>query len=301
MASFSLFAVLLILLFAARSNASRLYPTSQESNKETNLSVQPRLLQGLTDTSENNGYVHFYAADHQMQGEYYGVSVIMDVYDFLLTNDQFTVSSVKIFSDEGDAIQIGWEVHPQFYGGDSSAHLSAFWFVKTMKTADGYQYACFNTNCSTGFQPEAGAPIALGDVIEPVSEPHGTKQNITIKVIKDSASGDWLVYYGFNRPDPTLIGRYPKSLFTNGLADRATHITIGGYVVAGNTGLVPMGSGYLPTNDSRSMAFSNIQVIDQSGKASLLIHGFRGYTTPYSVSPMINGEFFYGGPYRTTM
>uniref|UniRef100_A0ACD5ZXH8 Uncharacterized protein n=1 Tax=Avena sativa TaxID=4498 RepID=A0ACD5ZXH8_AVESA len=303
MASFSLFTVLLILLFAAGTNASRLYPTSQESSKETNLLVQPRLLQGLTDTSEN-GYIHVYGADHQMQGEYYGVSVTMDVYDFLLTNDQYTVSSVKIFSDEGDAIQIGWEVHPQLYGGDSSAHLSAFWFVKTMETG-GFQYACFNTNCSTGFQPEAGAPIALGDVIEPVSKPHGAKQNITIKVNKDSASGDWLVYYGFNQADPMLIGRYPKSLFTGGLADRATHITIGGYVVAGNTGLVPMGSGYLPTNDNRSMAdaasFSNIQVIDQNAKASLLTHDFRGYTTLYSVSPMINGQFFYGGPYRTTM
>ncbi|KAM0823967.1 hypothetical protein ACQ4PT_070516 [Festuca glaucescens] len=171
------------------------------------------------------------------------------------------------------------------------------------READGYKHACINTNCPTGFQPEAGAPIVLGDVIEPVSQPKGAKQTITIKVIKDSASGDWLVHYGFNQGHPRLIGRYPKSLFTGGLADRATHINIGGAVLAGNTGLVPMGSGYLPSNDSMAAAFSNIEIIDRNGKASLLNHDFPGYINKadtYSVSPVINGQFFYGGPCRTT-
>jgi hypothetical protein len=124
-------------------------------------------------------------------------------------------------------------------------------------------------------------------------------------MIQDSELGDWLVHYGFNQGDPKLIGRYPKSLFTGGLADRATHINIGGVVQASNTGLVPMGSGYLPTNDSMAMAasFSNIEIIDRNGKALLLNHDFPGYSSKpdvYSVSPVINGQFFYGGPYRTT-
>ncbi|KAM0904954.1 hypothetical protein ACQ4PT_017681 [Festuca glaucescens] len=229
----------------------------------------------------------------------------MDVYDFLLTSDQYSLAGVRIFN-EGDGaatslsfIQIGWEVSPRTYDGDSGTHLYASWSV------DGNKHFCINTNCLTGFQPEAGAPIALGDVIAPVSQPQGAKQTITIKVIKDSTSGDWLVHYGFNQGEPKLIGRYPKSLFTGGLADRATHINIGGVVVASNTGLVPMGSGYLATNDSMAMAasFSNIEIIDRNGKASLLNHDFPGYASKpdtYSVSPVINGQFFYGGPYRTT-
>ena len=48
---------------------------------------------------------------------------------------------------------------------------------------DDFQNVCINTDCP-GFEPEAGAPIVLGDAIEPVSQPKGVKQNITIKVIK---------------------------------------------------------------------------------------------------------------------
>ena len=126
-------------------------------------------------------------------------------------------------------------------------------------------------------------------------------------MIQDSASGDWLVHCGFNNHDTTLIGRYPKSLFTGGFGDRATNIHIGSIVMARNTGLVPMGSGYLPTNDTMATAtaasFSNIQIIDQNGHASLLSHDLPGYMSRpdlYSVSPVINGHFFYGGPYQTT-
>jgi hypothetical protein len=49
-------------------------------------------------------------------GEYYGVSVTMDVYNFLLTSDQYSLAGVRIFN-KGDGaatslslIQIGWEV-----------------------------------------------------------------------------------------------------------------------------------------------------------------------------------------------
>jgi hypothetical protein len=48
---------------------------------------------------------------------------------------------------------------------------------------DGLQNYCMNSNCLV-FQPEAGAPTALGDVIEPVSQPKGVKQSITIKIVK---------------------------------------------------------------------------------------------------------------------
>lgn len=51
---------------------------------------------------------------------------------------------------------------------------------------------------------------------------------VYLLVIQDSASGYWLVHYGFNQHDPTsLVGCYPKSLFTGGLADRVTDIHTG--------------------------------------------------------------------------
>jgi hypothetical protein len=42
---------------------------------------------------------------------------------------------------------------------------------------------CANAGCA-GFQPEKGAPIAPGGVIQNVTQPMGLKQNITIKIIK---------------------------------------------------------------------------------------------------------------------
>ncbi|KAM0844293.1 hypothetical protein ACQ4PT_057156 [Festuca glaucescens] len=207
----------------------------------------------------------------------------MDVYDFSLASDQYSLALVHIFNPGDGAvtsmnsIQIGWE-------------------------NDGYQNThCLNTACP-GFQPEAGAAIFLGDVIEPVSQPNGVKQNITIKVLKvDRASGDWLVHYGFNQHEPTLIGRYPKSLFTGGLAERASDITIGGAVMTPrSTDLVPMGSGYLPST-TVAAAFSNFQIIDQNGQASLVNQNLPVHVTQpgmYSVTPVINGQFFYGGPFQ---
>jgi hypothetical protein len=119
-------------------------------------------------------------------------------------------------------------------------------------------------------------------------------------MMQDVASGDWLVHCGFNQQEPALIGRYPKSLFPGGLADRATHIDIGGVVVAHSTDLVPMGSGYLPST-SVAASFNNFQVIDQNGQASLVNHkdlpGDLTQPDTYTVSPIVNGQFFYGNVY----
>jgi hypothetical protein len=121
-------------------------------------------------------------------------------------------------------------------------------------------------------------------------------------VPQDRASGDWLVHYGFNQHEPTLIGRYPKSLFTGGLAERASDITIGGAVMTPrSTDLVPMGSGYLPST-TVAAAFSNFQIIDQNGQASLVNQDLPVRVTRpgmYSVTPVINGQFFYGGPFQS--
>jgi hypothetical protein len=111
--------------------------------------------------------------------------------------------------------------------------------------------------------------------------------------------GDWLVYYGLSQDNPALIGRFPKSLFTGGMANRATGIRFGGYVETRTTNLAPMGSGYLPTDDRVSASMSNIQFIDQNGRASLVIQDspiIISDSNIYEVSPISNGQFFFGGP-----
>ncbi|KAI5009816.1 hypothetical protein ZWY2020_011953 [Hordeum vulgare] len=264
--------LLVLLFFVGGANAALFFPTSLE-----------------------------YAYHHLEAGGsvgYYGVSVTMDVYALSLSNDQNSLAAVQISSGRDSIIRMAWEVYPRLYGGDSRSHLSAMW------TNDGYRKTtCINTNCPVGFQPEAGAPFVLGDIIDPVSQSSGIRQSLTIKIIKDSASGDWLLHCGLNQRDPALIGRFPKSLFTGGLADRATIINIGGIAAGRTTDLPPMGSGYLPTNGTMATAtaasFSNILIFHENGQSSLLPDNLPAYLTlpdAYSASPVIKGKFFYGGP-----
>ncbi|XBI12061.1 hypothetical protein VPH35_138986 [Triticum aestivum] len=228
--------VWMVLLAGSGTHAAELYPTNQQvkpqkSSNETSLLRQRLLSQVSPLDAESGGSQTYYFAAHQTAASdegYYGFTATMDVYNFNLGTEQYTVGSMDLF-DVGDgeptsynAIQIGWEVSPKMYG-DSRTRLAALW------TTDGFQETgCPNAQC--GFQPEEGAPMTLGGVIETVSQPKGLKQTITIKVFKDGEMGDWLVYYGLNQDDPALIGRFPKSLFTGGMANRAAGVRFGGYV-----------------------------------------------------------------------
>ncbi|KAM0929669.1 hypothetical protein ACQ4PT_001680 [Festuca glaucescens] len=209
-------------------------------------------------------------------------------------------SVTKDYVDDAEAslnvIQICWEVAPKVYN-DSHTHLAIMW------TTDGYEKTgCHDAYCALGFQPEKGAPIAPGGVIQTVSQPiMGLKQNITVKIIKDGIMGDWLVYYGLNRENLTLIGRFPKSLFNGGMANRAGSIEFGGYVISPSTDLAPMGSGYRPMlNVSASASMRNIQFIDRNGRASpmtddsLIVN--MTDSRVYTATQIANGQFFYGGP-----
>uniref|UniRef100_A0ACD5ZDW5 Uncharacterized protein n=1 Tax=Avena sativa TaxID=4498 RepID=A0ACD5ZDW5_AVESA len=299
-------AVLWTLLLAGRGSgttAARVVDQAvklQSSVKETSFS--PQRLLGPLDNDES-GSVKRYIAQH-MSGKsdegFYGIIATMDVYGFNLTTQQYTHGALVLYDQVDRAvtsiniIQIGWEVAPARYG-DSRTHLGSMW------TTDGYtKTSCRNADCA--FVPEKGAPMALGGVIHPVSQPNGPKQTITIKVIKDGIMGDWLVYYGFNGDNPVLIGHYPKSIFTGGLANRAAGLQFGGYVWNNATTLAPMGSGYLPKDDVVTAAtMSNIQFIDQSGHPYPVPQDSHAYMTDsniYAANPIVNGRFFYGGPSR---
>ncbi|KAL6603515.1 hypothetical protein ACP70R_043876 [Stipagrostis hirtigluma subsp. patula] len=218
----------------------------------------------------------------------------MDVYGFELREGQGTMTQLGLvdIGHEGptqlEGIIIGWNVLPS-ENGDSRTCFFTMW------TNDGFiTTGCLNMKCP-GFQPEKGAAIAPGGVIEHVSDPGGAKQNLTLKLVKNGTSGDWLVHYGLNR-DPELIGRFPRSLFSRGFAEKASAVRLGGHA----TDQGPMGSGYLPTEGGKGAAsISNIQLIDQQGHASLVMKDLPKLETDrnaYVVSPIVNGKFFLGGP-----
>ncbi|RCV22779.1 hypothetical protein SETIT_4G247700v2 [Setaria italica] len=182
------------------------------------------------------------------------------------------------------------QVLPAVYG-DSRTYFYTKW------TNDGFQSTgCLNMQCP-GFQPEKGAAIAPGGVIDLVSDPKGAKPNLNLKIIKDGTSGDWLVHAGLNR-DPELIGRFPRSLFTGSFADKANGVLFGGVVAGPITNPPPMGSGYLPTDDKNAASISNIQLVDRNGHGWPLTGDLSKFETnrnAYAVSPITNGKFFYGG------
>ncbi|CAL4938988.1 unnamed protein product [Urochloa decumbens] len=217
---------------------------------------------------------------------------------FALKHGQGTAGAVWIAGSGAGPLSgaktiiLGWNVLPAEYG-DSRTHFFTAW------TDDGFiKTGCLNTKCP-GFQPEKGAHIAPGDAIEHVSTPNGGKQNLNLKVVKDSgASGDWLVHLGLNR-DPELIGRFPRSLFTGVFFDKAVAIRFGGMVTAPVSDPAPMGSGYLPAAGGAAASISNIQLIDRDGRASPVTQDLpklESKPDSYAVSPIENGKFFYGGP-----
>ncbi|XBI02466.1 hypothetical protein VPH35_131001 [Triticum aestivum] len=233
---------------------------------------------------------------------YYGFIATMDVYGFNLSSNQLSTGAILLY-DQGDARRpastcstLARRLRQGGYG-DSLTHLGVGW------TTDGYQKTgCPNPSCTRDFIPEQGAPIAAGGVIETVSQLNGPKQYITIKIIKDGIMGDWMVYYGLNQDKLALIGRFPKTLFTGGLANRAADIQVGGHVLTSMNNLAPMGSGYLPIfNAMSSASMSNVQFIDQNGHALPMNQISLTYITDsniYAVGPIVNGQFFYGGPFQ---
>ncbi|CAD6338450.1 unnamed protein product [Miscanthus lutarioriparius] len=184
-----------------------------------------------------------------------------------------------------------------FHGAEATPD-GYYGFIATLDDDGFTKTGCLNTECA-GFQPEKGAAIAPGDVIENVSTPKGgNKQNLSLKIVKQGgASGDWVVHAGLNR-EPAPIGRFPRSLFTGGFAEKAAAVRFGGMVTApaADNPPAPMGSGYLPGASAASV--TGVQLVGPDGRASPVtsdLPKLEGRPEAYAVSPVENGSF-YGGP-----
>ncbi|VAI10434.1 unnamed protein product [Triticum turgidum subsp. durum] len=145
-----------------------------------------------------------------------------------------------------------------------------------------------------------GAVIAPGDAIHPVSNvPNGPRQSITLRVLKDKRSGDWWVYYGFNKI-PTGVGYFPRSLFSY-LAEKADGMQFGAFVKSQKAlPTPPMGNGALPNGGKGHAAlFTDIRFIDQDGNSSPIKEDLPMFVTDkkcHSITHIVHAECFYGGP-----
>ncbi|XP_020258196.1 uncharacterized protein LOC109834572 [Asparagus officinalis] len=152
------------------------------------------------------------------------------------------------------------QVFPEIYG-DNDTHLMAYW------TRDGFQSTgCYNLLCK-GFVPYKPSAYVLGTKIRPLSTYDGDQYDITLRIFKDTTTGDWVLHAG--RQGDKRVGHWPKSLFTN-LAEAATHVQFGGFVsYHPGDRTPPMGSGHSPDDGGGKAAYlKNLFVISPTGEFS---------------------------------
>ncbi|KAM3316291.1 hypothetical protein ACQJBY_034430 [Aegilops geniculata] len=301
---------------ALQTRGVRLFHTIQEGNdslaqdvfhgpaKRILTSFKANSIEAQTFGQDSSSWHEAYFASHMTSARgpyenYYGLHATMDVYGHELKQGQWSSTNFWV-SHTGDgtkssynAIQVGWHIRPDRYG-DSRPHFYTLW------TRDGYDATgCYNMDCP-GFVRADRAVIAPGDAIHPVSHvPHGPIQNITLRVLKDKTSGDWWVHYGFNKKT-TGVGYFPKSLFSY-LAQKANRMTFGAFVQSkGGLPNPPMGSGAFPNGGKgRAASFTDLRFIDQDGNSRPITADIPASITDakcHSITPIKNGQCFYGGP-----
>uniref|UniRef100_J3MGX9 Neprosin PEP catalytic domain-containing protein n=1 Tax=Oryza brachyantha TaxID=4533 RepID=J3MGX9_ORYBR len=174
------------------------------------------------------------------------------------------------------------------------------------KTYEGGRYGFIATMDVYGFPLSPGQLVSYGSAwIITDNTADVIKSDLEAIQIgwRDAVSGDWLLHYGFNQ-DPQLIGRIPMSFFRI-LSDSATNIWFGGMVVTDPTVPPtplppPMGSGYMAVgNGNMAASMKNLQFIDEQGQpwsAAKDLVGFSTMKDSYTFTPMVDDQFFYGGP-----
>ncbi|CAM0876391.1 unnamed protein product [Alopecurus aequalis] len=259
--------------------------------------IHPELLQPSVDFASSQKSTYSYVANHVITGpdndKYYGIEATLDVYGFSLEPGQLSAGGIWIKSiGDGqpiNGISVGWQIYPGLYK-DSRAHFYVVWTIRG-SPAKG----CFNMICD-GFQ-RTSSSIAPGDVISQVSSINGTKQYITVRLLKDKSSGHWHVYYGINS-SLEHVGYFPKTLLP-GMIDKPVELRFGGYVSHETPSpSPPMGSGYTPLNGT-SASVSSLKLIDADGKENSVNTNLPFEETRpdcYPVSHIDSGRFFYGGP-----
>ncbi|XP_042492563.1 uncharacterized protein LOC122072086 [Macadamia integrifolia] len=206
---------------------------------------------------ERNFPHHWAAMGMKERQSLYGTAAFLNVWKPKVQHDiQFTLSQIWVtagpYPDE-NYIEAGWHVYPKL-NGDYEPRIFILW------TVDGYRSHCYNFQCQ-GFV-QVSRKISPGIRIAPVTTYGGTQYGISLSIVKDMRSGNWLLLWGEDQSE--LIGYWPKQLF-NHLADKAEDIQWGGETY-GPLPFPEMGSGHFPEEGAGKACFiNNIRVYNNPG------------------------------------
>ncbi|KAE8099985.1 hypothetical protein FH972_017924 [Carpinus fangiana] len=208
-------------------------------------------------------------------------------------------SSGQIWLRHGlESVEAGWMVNPKLFG-DRRTRLFGRW------TLDGYQKTgCINQFCA-GFV-QTSKRLALGAVIEPLSQRGGAQYDINIRMDHDATSGSWWLHVG-----DEVIGYWPGSIL-NYLRQSATVVQWGGDVYSKKVkGSKPhtataMGSGEWATGLWRFASYINKpRIVDYSLQVKYpeWVQSFAEELNCYSAynyqkSLAFEPTFYFGGPGR---
>ncbi|XP_058763426.1 protein neprosin-like [Vicia villosa] len=242
---------------------------------------------------------HEHAVAIVSQDEYFGAQATFNVWSpYVEVQTEFSLSQMWVSSgtdgEDLNSIEAGWHVYPHLYG-DNRPRLFIFW------TADAYKSTgCYNLACPGFVHTNQNFPI--GVALPKFSTYKGQQFAITLKIMKDKNTGNWLLVIGAGN----IIGYWPTSLFSH-LKNDAEEIHFGGEIVNENSRGVhtstAMGSGHFAEEGFGKAAYiRNMQVINSDNKLIPLENPTYVASNPncYNIqgkySPKWGDHMYFGGP-----
>ncbi|KAM0020135.1 putative neprosin [Helianthus debilis subsp. tardiflorus] len=267
-----------------RANSFRSY-----GKKKSTSVAQPSSIDVELDVSRRYEFAYAYT-----RGEFYATIATLNLWNpRIQESNEYSLAQIWIIGGDLDTIEAGWQVDPELYG-DTNTRLFIYW------TSDGFQRkGCFNLECSGFIQ--ISNKIALGATMSPTSVIYGSQHDITIIILKDVESGDWLMVL-----NDEIIGYWPSELFSQLSGDQSASLIEWGGAVAnseahGHHTTTQMGSGRLPNQGYKNASYiKNIEIVDTSytlGTPDVNLVMERGC---YEILTGINDDWgryiYFGGP-----
>ncbi|XP_058774332.1 protein neprosin-like [Vicia villosa] len=242
---------------------------------------------------------HDHAVAIVSQDEYFGAQATFNVWSpYVEVQSEFSLSQMWVSSgtdgEDLNSIEAGWHVYPHLYG-DNRPRFFIYW------TADAYKSTgCYNLACPGFVHTNQNFPI--GAALPKFSTYKGQQFAITLKIMKDKNTGNWLLVIGAGN----IIGYWPTTLFSH-LKNDADEIHFGGEIVneksRGAHTSTAMGSGHFAEEGFGKAAYiRNMQVIDSDNKLIPLENPTYVASNPncYNIqgkySPKWGDHMYFGGP-----
>ncbi|KAL5063407.1 hypothetical protein RYX36_025144, partial [Vicia faba] len=248
----------------------------------------------------NQYFPHEYAIVRVGNEEFFGAQGTFNVWrPYVERQYEFSLSQMWLasgtYGKDLNSIEAGWHVYPRFYGDDRPR-----FFI--MWTADAYKSTgCYNLGCP-GFV-QTNQNFLLGAEFSNYSTYKGKQYHITLKILKDKNTGNWLLQYGGN-----TVGYWPAPLFTH-LKYVADEVHFGGEIVnlktTGSHTYTVMGSGHFAEEGFGKAAYiRNLHVIDSDNNLTPLENPTYEATNKncYNIqgnssgNPVWGDYIYFGGP-----